>query len=114
MEKAPIFFKVEDPNILQKNLLESAIETTELLQKFDSLEKTKKQKAVKIKKLATIDRELKSLVKELREQIPEIEKPKQEIKTTPQKTTKKTHTKKLEKKNLREELKEIQRKLKNL
>ncbi|MAG20246.1 hypothetical protein CL618_02330 [archaeon] len=119
----PLHIKIDSPVETRKDLLKTAIETTQLLQFYENFKKIRAEKRKTIRQLRTISREIIKDVKNFKEDLPpvHIPKPKKEksikipvtvkpvkIKPKPIKVPKKPVSK------IQKELKEIEAKLNSL
>jgi len=72
----PLHIKIDSPVETRKDLLKTAIETTQLLQFYENFKRIRAEKRKTIRKLRTISREIIKDVKEFREDLPEVKMPK--------------------------------------
>ena len=110
-KKSSEYVRVEQPLFLRRKLLETAIESTEVLRFFESYKTIREEKVSKIKKLRTLMRRIKREISNLDKEMPESkigeqqEKP-EKVKSLPKKTKKVN--------SLDEELDKIKQKLSDL
>lgn len=71
---------IEYPNEKRKNLLKSAIHTVELLKRYEKFKKLKQEKEMHFKEVRKTKKEIKVLFGQMKELMPVIEIPKEEVK----------------------------------
>jgi DNA-binding transcriptional regulator GbsR (MarR family) len=109
--KSSEYIRVEQPLFLRRKLLETAVDSTEILRFFENYKLIKEKKVSQIKKLKTLMRKIKREITKLNKEMPEskkdsLQKNKTKLKELP-KQTKKVRS-------LDEELDRIKEKLSNL
>ncbi len=106
------YVRIEQPIFLRRKLLETAVESTEILRFFENYKSIRNKKVSQIKKLRTITRKIKREIFKLNKEMPEstvgeIKPLKKDKSNTKTKKTKRATT-------LDEELKRIKLKLSKL
>ncbi len=79
-EKAEMHVGLEQPDQRRKEILNSAISTIEILKRYESFKKVKKEKELYKKELRKASREIKTMLKELDDMMPYLEIPREEHK----------------------------------
>ncbi|MEM4244718.1 MAG: hypothetical protein QXR60_00740 [Candidatus Nanoarchaeia archaeon] len=79
-EKAEMHVGLEQPNERRKEILSSAISTIEILKRYESFKKIKKEKELYKKQLRKTNKEIKTMFKEVNEMMPHMEIVKEERK----------------------------------
>ena len=72
-EESITYVKVDQPSHLRKNILETAIESAELLKKWESYQKIKEEKAEIFKKLVVVMNKIEKETNSLKKHLPKSE-----------------------------------------
>ncbi len=113
-EESITYVKVDQPDHLRKDILETAIESAELLKKWESYQKFKEEKAEIFKKLVVVMKKIGKETNSLKKHLPKSDDVKIKEKTTKKKTSTKISEKKEHKFELDEEINDIRSRLKKL
>jgi len=71
----PLHIKLDSPVETRKDLLKTAIETTQLLQFYENFKKIRTEKRKEIRKLRTLSREIIKETKKFQEDLPQVKMP---------------------------------------
>jgi len=74
-KKPEMHVALEEPNEKRRDVLNSAIETIELLKRYEKFKKIKKEKDIRRRELGIIMKEMKTLFSEITEMLPVVETP---------------------------------------